>query len=133
MRLRYTAEFTLSSESPFRTEREDNIDLQGLADEINLVLSKFAEGQNLNYSLSVLENPARKQDESGQNSKRNTHRADIRPGMTVDIVLKKDQPTGRLTRGVVARILTNSPDHHRGIKVMLQDGQVGRVQKVIEV
>lgn len=133
MRLRYLAEFTLSSESPFRTEYEDDIDLLGLADEINSVLAKYAEGQNLNYSLSVLENPTQKRDGSAQNSKQNTHRADIRPGMTVDIVLKKDQPTGRLTRGVVARILTNSPDHHRGIKVMLQDGQVGRVQKVIEV
>ena len=133
MRLRYLAEFTLSSESPFRTEYEDDIDLLGLADEINSVLAKYAEGQNLNYSLSVLENPTQKRDGSAQNSKQNTHRADIRPGMTVDIVLKKDQPTGKLTRGVVARILTNSPDHHRGIKVMLQDGQVGRVQKVIEV
>lgn len=133
MKLRYTAEFTLSSESPFRTESEGDIDLQGLADEMNLVLSKFAEGQNLDYSLSVLENPARKQGDPVQNSKQNTHRADIRLGMTVDIVLKKDQPTGKLTRGVVARILTNSPDHHRGIKVMLQDGQVGRVQKIVEV
>lgn len=133
MRLRYLAEFTLSSESPFRTEYEDDIDLLGLADEINSVLAKYAEGQNLNYSLSVLENPTQKRDGSAQNSKQNTHRADIRPGMTVDIVLKKDQPTGKLTRGVVARILTNSPDHHRGIKVILQDGQVGRVQKIIEV
>lgn len=133
MRLRYLAEFTLSSESPFRTEYEDDIDLLGLADEINSVLAKYAEGQNLNYSLSVLENPTQKRDGSAQNSKQNTHRADIRPGMTVDIVLKKDQPTGKLTRGVVARILTNSPDHHRGIKVMLQDGQVGRVQEIIEV
>ena len=112
---------------------EDDIDLLGLADEINSVLAKYAEGQNLNYSLSVLENPTQKRDGSAQNSKQNTHRADIRPGMTVDIVLKKDQPTGKLTRGVVARILTNSPDHHRGIKVILQDGQVGRVQKIIEV
>ena len=132
MKLRYTAEFTLSSESPFRTGCKNNIDLQGLANEINSVLARYAEGQNLTYSLSVLENPTRKQD-NAQNPKQNTHRADIRPGMTVDIVLKKDQPTGKLTRGVVARILTNSADHHRGIKVMLQDGQVGRVQKIVEV
>lgn len=58
-------------------------------------------------------------------------RSRIHPGQTVDIVLKKDQPTGRLTRGVVGRILTNSPNHWRGIKVMLTDGQVGRVQAII--
>ena len=49
-----------------------------------------------------------------------------------DIVLKKDQPTGRLTRGVVARILTRSATHPHGIKVMLTDGQVGRVQHIVE-
>ena len=58
-------------------------------------------------------------------------RNNLASGMVVDIVLKKDQPTGRLTRGVVKRILTNSPHHHRGIKVMLGDGQVGRVQHII--
>lgn len=61
-----------------------------------------------------------------------TIRANIRIGDTVDIVLKRDQPTGKLTRGTVARILTNSPQHHRGIKVMLADGQVGRVQAVLK-
>jgi uncharacterized repeat protein (TIGR03833 family) len=45
-------------------------------------------------------------------------------------VLKKDQPTGKLTHGKVARILTSSSNHYRGIKVMLEDGQVGRVQKI---
>ena len=54
------------------------------------------------------------------------------PGMTVDIVLKKDQPTGRLTRGVVGRLLTNKFSHPRGIKVMLEDGQVGRVQHIVD-
>lgn len=63
---------------------------------------------------------------------KNTIRSDIHIGATVDIVLKKDQPTGKLTRGKVGRILTHSPEHWRGIKVMLQDGQVGRVQKIIE-
>ena len=57
-------------------------------------------------------------------------RADIRPGQQVEIVLKKDQPTGKLTEGVVARILTKSPHHPHGIKVMLEDGQVGRVQEI---
>ena len=60
-----------------------------------------------------------------------TLRANIKIGATVDIVLKKDQPTGKLTRGKVARILTSSSEHHRGVKVMLEDGQVGRVQKIL--
>ncbi len=60
------------------------------------------------------------------------NRKNIHPGLTVDIVLKKDQPTGRLTRGVVARILTRSATHPHGIKVMLTDGQVGRVQHIVE-
>lgn len=57
-------------------------------------------------------------------------RSDIKIGAHVKIVLKKDQPTGRLTEGVVARILTKSPAHPHGIKVMLEDGQVGRVQAI---
>lgn len=64
--------------------------------------------------------------------KDNCRRADIKPGMLVDIVLKKDQPTGILTRGYVGRLLTNKRYHPRGIKVMLQDGQVGRVQRIVE-
>ena len=58
------------------------------------------------------------------------NRADIKIGAQVKIVLKKDQPTGKLTKGVVARILTKSPHHPHGIKVMLEDGQVGRVQEI---
>ncbi|MGA2417713.1 MAG: YwbE family protein [Candidatus Staskawiczbacteria bacterium] len=57
-------------------------------------------------------------------------RANIKIGAEVDIVLKKDQPTGKLTHGRVAEILTGDSSHHRGIKVRLKDGQVGRVQKV---
>jgi len=57
-----------------------------------------------------------------------TNRKEIKIGLIVDIVLKKDQPTGKLTRGRVADILTSSSTHHRGIKVRLEDGQVGRVQ-----
>ncbi|MFD1178499.1 YwbE family protein [Paenibacillus puldeungensis] len=57
-------------------------------------------------------------------------RKNIIPGLTVDIVLKKDQPTGRLTRGIVKDILTNSVSHPHGIKVRLQDGQVGRVKVI---
>lgn len=59
-----------------------------------------------------------------------TERKNIIIGGEVDIVLKKDQPTGKLTHGKVARILTGDSQHHRGIKVMLEDGQVGRVQKI---
>ena len=59
-------------------------------------------------------------------------RANISPGLEVDIVLKQDQRTGRLTRGIVKDILTNSSSHPHGIKVRLQDGQVGRVQNIIQ-
>ena len=58
-------------------------------------------------------------------------RKDISPGATVDIVLKADQRTGKLTRGVVKDLLTNSQIHPRGIKVRLTNGQVGRVQAII--
>jgi uncharacterized repeat protein (TIGR03833 family) len=61
-----------------------------------------------------------------------TIRSDIKIGALVYIVLKKDQRTGELTEGVVKRILTSAPKHHRGIKVMLDDGQVGRVQEILE-
>lgn len=61
-----------------------------------------------------------------------TVRANIKPGMLVNIVLKKDQRTGTLTEGIVKRLLTSAPKHHRGIKVMLDDGQVGRVQEILE-
>ncbi|MDR3599849.1 MAG: YwbE family protein [Desulfosporosinus sp.] len=59
-------------------------------------------------------------------------RQDISAGVTVDIVLKADQRTGKLTRGVVKDILTNSQIHPRGIKVRLVDGQIGRVQGIIK-
>lgn len=61
------------------------------------------------------------------------NRANIKVGALVDVVLKKDQPSGALTRGHVKRILTNSPSHPHGIKVMLEEGgMVGRVQEIIE-
>ena len=59
-------------------------------------------------------------------------RKDIQPGITVDIVLKADQRTGKLTRGIVKDLLTNSQTHHRGIKVRLTDGQIGRVQAIVK-
>lgn len=60
-----------------------------------------------------------------------TERSAIRSGLEVDIVLKQDQRSGKLTRGVVKDILTNSPKHPHGIKVRLTDGQVGRVKNII--
>jgi len=59
------------------------------------------------------------------------NRDDIKIGQAVDVVLKADQGTGRLTRGIVAEILTNSDFHPHGIKVRLEDGQVGRVQNIL--
>jgi len=55
----------------------------------------------------------------------------IHPGCTVDIILKADQRSGKLTRGIVQEILTNSSFHPHGIKVRLRDGRVGRVAGVI--
>ncbi|MGE5463234.1 MAG: YwbE family protein [Syntrophothermus sp.] len=59
------------------------------------------------------------------------NRSNIRPGMTVMIVLKQDQRTGKLTKGVVKDILTKSATHPHGIKVRLESGAVGRVQEII--
>lgn len=59
-------------------------------------------------------------------------RKDIQPGLEVQIVLKADQRTGKLTKGIVKDILTNSSSHPHGIKVRLTDGQVGRVQEIIQ-
>ena len=58
-------------------------------------------------------------------------RAQLKPGLRVRVVLKQDQPTGKLTEGVIKDILTSSPTHPHGIKVRLMDGQVGRVQEII--
>jgi uncharacterized repeat protein (TIGR03833 family) len=60
-----------------------------------------------------------------------TKRTNIKPGARVGIVLKQDQRSGKLTEGVVKDILTNSPVHPHGIKVRLEDGQVGRVKEII--
>ncbi|AKG04895.1 hypothetical protein AAV35_008820 [Salimicrobium jeotgali] len=57
-------------------------------------------------------------------------RKDIKAGQKVSIVLKKDQRSGALTEGVVKDILTKSPEHPHGIKVRLEDGQVGRVKEI---
>lgn len=62
---------------------------------------------------------------SGQNRK------DVKPGVTVDIVQKPDQRTGKRTRGTVKDVLTKSPHHPHGIKVRLETGEVGRVREII--
>ena len=61
------------------------------------------------------------------------NREEITPGMSVMIVLKKDQRSGKLTQGVVNDLLTKSPFHSHGIKVRLEDGQVGRVKSGCEI
>jgi uncharacterized repeat protein (TIGR03833 family) len=59
-----------------------------------------------------------------------TIRNNIKPGLNVGIVLKNDQRSGKITKGIVNKLLTNSPNHHHGIKVMLENGQVGRVKEI---
>ncbi len=61
-----------------------------------------------------------------------TIRVDIKPGIVVNVILKKDQRSGVLTEGVVKDILTSAAKHHRGIKVRLEDGQIGRVQEILK-
>ena len=59
-------------------------------------------------------------------------RSEIQPGMRVFIIEKQNQSTGKLTEGIVQRLLTSSATHPHGIKVMLVDGKVGRVQSIVE-
>ncbi|MEX2461063.1 MAG: YwbE family protein [Paenibacillaceae bacterium] len=59
-------------------------------------------------------------------------RANIKAGLSVDIILKEDQKSGKKTRGIVKDILTNSSVHPHGIKVRLTNGQVGRVQGIMK-
>jgi uncharacterized repeat protein (TIGR03833 family) len=58
------------------------------------------------------------------------NRKDVKKGSEVDIILKKDQRTGKRTRGIVMDILTRKSHHPHGIKVRLRDGQVGRVKEI---
>ncbi|MDY6932029.1 MAG: YwbE family protein [Halobacteriota archaeon] len=60
-----------------------------------------------------------------------TKRSEIKPGLRVRIVLKKDQRTGKLTEGVIKDTLTNSSTHPHGIKVRLETGVVGRVKEIL--
>lgn len=59
-------------------------------------------------------------------------RSDVKPGIEVNIILKQDQRTGKKTRGIVKDLLTNSATHPHGIKVRLEDGQVGRVAEILK-
>ena len=59
------------------------------------------------------------------------NRINIKSGIKVNIVLKQDQRSGKLTQGIVKDLLTNSATHPHGIKVRLTDGQVGRVQEIL--
>jgi uncharacterized repeat protein (TIGR03833 family) len=61
-----------------------------------------------------------------------TKRSNIKQGMTVKVVQKKDQRSGALTEGVVQKLLTKSPNHPHGIKVMLESGIVGRVKEIVK-
>jgi uncharacterized repeat protein (TIGR03833 family) len=60
-----------------------------------------------------------------------TSRINIKPGIKVNIILKKDQRSSTLTEGIVKDILTSAPKHSHGIKVRLEDGQIGRVQEIL--
>lgn len=62
----------------------------------------------------------------------NKTRKDIQIGQQVAVVKKQDQRSGKLTQGVVKKLLTKSPTHPHGIKVMLEDGTVGRVKNILE-
>ncbi len=60
-----------------------------------------------------------------------TRRADIKPGINVMVELTEDKRSGRLTGGKVKEVLTSSPIHPHGIKVMLENGQIGRIKQII--
>jgi len=60
-----------------------------------------------------------------------TRRADVRPGLNVMVELTEDKRTGRLTKGTVIEILTTAPIHPHGIKVILENGMVGRIKEIV--
>ncbi len=99
--------------------------------EVERTILKNAVTYYKNRLASFIEKPKSNKVEIFNGVSEGQNRNDIKIGMTVKIVLKKDQPTGILTTGKVGKILTHSLKHHRGIKVMLEDGQVGRVQVIV--
>ena len=123
---RYIAEFDVLDTSDVAA-----VELESLARMLSSAISTYANRNTLKYTIAPIADLPIQSGAADVPEKAATHRASLRAGMVVDIVLKKDQPTGKLTRGTISKILTNSADHHRGIKVMLTDGQVGRVQKII--
>lgn len=123
---RYVAEFDLLDVSD-----ASRIELDGLARMLSSAISTYTNEHTLKYAITQIADLPVQSSTADAPEKSATHRSNLHAGMVVDIVLKKDQPTGKLTRGIISKILTNSADHHRGIKVMLTDGQVGRVQKII--
>src|SRR5690606_40960541 len=84
------------------------------------------------YTLRIITQILRKFDILTRRNMNGQSRKDIYPGLSVAIILKKDQRSGNLTEGIVKDILTSSPHHSRGIKVRLEDGQVGRVAEILE-
>ena len=123
---RYVAEFDVLGVSDATTA-----ELESLAQTLSSAISTYTKRNTLKYAITQIADLPVQNSTAGAPEKAATHRASLRAGMVVDIVLKKDQPTGKLTRGTISKILTNAADHHRGIKVMLTDGQVGRVQRII--
>ena len=89
-----------------------------------LIMQGLPDGRQIGAQKSIFGN-------KGAQLMDGRNRGDVRPGTEVDIVLKKDQRSGNLTRGVVRDILTKSAYHPHGIKVRLSDGQVGRVKAIL--
>lgn len=96
---------------------------------INLTITACDIAESASQSRTTTSSTARTQ--TATTSTPGTQRSNVKPGAKVQIVLKQDQRTGKLTEGIVASLLTNSTTHPHGIKVKLQDGKVGRVQKVL--
>lgn len=128
MKLRYIAEFEV--EQVWLEQGGEDLNPESIAQSINEVIQSNARPGTVRYAIEVLSAPSGEED-AGLPTEAARRRNEISKGKTVDIVLKKDQPTGKLTRGTVAVILTNSAYHPRGIKVRLADGQVGRVQRIM--
>lgn len=84
------------------------------------------------FIITLLLLVTKTKEKGAENMMDGRYRKNVLPGLKVDIVLKKDQRTNNLTRGTVKDILTNSSFHPHGIKVRLADGQVGRVQAIIQ-
>lgn len=129
-KLRLTLEFDLSEALHIRPGADEAEDFKAIAE--GIICSgalDYAQKGTIRYNIDRRDNSHKPEPLASQEG---TVRANIHIGDTVDIVLKKDQPTGALTRGVVARLLTNTRTHPHGIKVMLKDGQVGRVKAIVK-